>query len=48
VDLDQLVANLSSYSTVTIVVQPDDQTERFWSFVSVTDNVTQQVALVLP
>jgi hypothetical protein len=47
-DLDQLVPSLSSYATVTIAVQPDDSSERFWSFVSVTDNVTQQVALVLP
>jgi hypothetical protein len=48
VSLDQFVPNLTSYTTVTVTVQPDDPSERFWSFVSVTDNVTQQVALVLP
>jgi hypothetical protein len=48
ISLDQFVPNLSSHATVTVTVQPDDPAERFWSFISVTDNVTQQVALVLP
>jgi len=48
IDLDQFVPKLSDYSTVTIMVQPDDPNERFWAFVSVTDNTTQQITLVLP
>jgi hypothetical protein len=48
IDLDQVVPKLNDYSTVTVTVQPDDPGERFWAFVSVTDNTTQQVSLVLP
>ena len=48
ISLDQFVPNLTSYTSVTVTVQPDDPTERFWSFISVTDNVTQQVSVVLP
>jgi hypothetical protein len=48
IDLDQFVPRLNDYSTVTVTVQPDDPGERFWAFVSVTDNATQQVSLVLP
>lgn len=48
ISLDQAVPSLSNYTSVTVTVRPDDPSERFWSFVSVTDNVTQQVALVLP
>jgi hypothetical protein len=48
IDLEQAVPRLSDYSTVTVTVQPDVPTEQFWTFVSVTNNATQQVTLVLP
>ncbi|MGH9423245.1 MAG: hypothetical protein ACRD3J_24935, partial [Thermoanaerobaculia bacterium] len=48
IDLDQAIPKLTDYATVTVSVEPDDTIERFWTFVSVTNNETQQVTLVLP
>jgi len=48
IDLDALAPQLVAYPNVTVTVQPDDASERFWAFISITNNTTNEITLVTP
>lgn len=47
VDTD-LFANLQGIERVRVEIEPDDPTDSYWAFVSITNNATNEVTLVTP
>jgi hypothetical protein len=47
-DVDYLFPTLPAYQYVTIEITPHVATQEWWAFVSVTNNQTQEVTMVVP